>query len=233
MIDWIHKNSLILLLTAAAIFTFDWLLINKKRLKVKWYAALALAVLHVIVGVACVKLFAIAEAGFDMKKAGSMSLFGAIFILPAVYYAGAKIFRKNTADVFDTFTVPMVFTLFSARFNCLVHGCCLGQAIGETGTRVPTREIELVFYMIFLLAIVPRVFKGKGKGTAFPLFMTAYGLFRFVIEFFRESTMTFGIFHISHIWAAVSVVAGAMAIAVIKAKHSSSTPAKSGIRRIA
>lgn len=228
MAEWIHSHSLILLLAAAAVFTFDWLVMNKKRLKVRWYAALILAVLHVIVGVACVKLFAIAEAGFDMEKAGSMSLFGSVFFLPAAYYAGAKIFKKNTADVFDTFTVPMVFTLFCARINCLASGCCLGRIIGETGARVPTRETELVFYAVFLIIVAPRVFKGKGRGAAFPLFMISYGVFRFVIEFFRESTMTFGIFHLSHIWAVLSVAAGALAFAVIKSKHSSSAPVKRG-----
>lgn len=228
MLQWIKNHSLILLLAAGAVFTFDWLVMNKKRLKVRWYAALALAVISVITGVACVKLFALAEAGFNIEKAGSLSLFGAVFLLPVFYFIGSKLFKKKPADVFDVFTVPMVFTIMCARINCLISGCCLGRFICDTGSRWPTREAELVFYVIFLAVMIPMVFKGKGRGKALPLYMIAYGAFRFVIEFFRESTMTFGIFHLSHIWAILSVAAGALAFAVIKSKHSSSAPVKRG-----
>ena len=200
-------------------FTFDWLMINKKRLKIKWYAALALSVLHVLLGVGCVKLFALAEAGFNPLKAGSMSLFGAVFFLPAAYFAGAKLFKRSVADVFDVFTVPMVFTLFCARINCLASGCCLGIVFGESGFRCPTREIELAFYLVFLIAVSPMVYKSRGGGRAFPLFMLAYGAFRFVIEFFRENESIVLAFHLSHAWALLSFAAG-MAICLLVKNNS-------------
>lgn len=219
MIQWIKTHPLVLLLAAAAVFTFDWLLINKKRLKMKWFAALILAILHVICGVGCVKLFALAEAGFNAEKAGNMSLFGSIFFLPLPYFIGAKLFKRSTADVFDSFTVPMVFTLMCARVNCFFGGCCLGRLIGKTGSRWPTREAELVFYAVFLAVIIPMVFNGRRRGMAFPLFMVSYGVFRFAVEFFRESAAYPGIFHLSHLWALLSVVIGAVAYILLRRKR--------------
>jgi prolipoprotein diacylglyceryltransferase len=216
LLGWLKTHSLVWLLALAALLTFDWLTINKKRLNAKWYASLALAVLHVAVGVLLVKLFAFMEAGFDAEKAGNMSLFGAVFFLPAAYFAGAKLSKRSIADVFDVFAVAMILTLMLARVNCLIGGCCLGLEIGAGPARWPTREAELVFYAVFLLAVAPRVKKGRSPGRAYPLFLVCYGVFRAVVECFRESEHTWGILHISHIWAILSVIIGAVALLILR-----------------
>ena len=89
------KITLLLLLAVGSAFSFIWLLLCKERLRIKWPAALLLAVLHTVCGVLCVKVFAVVEVGFDMSKAGAMSLFGAIFFLPLFYYLGAKLTRRK------------------------------------------------------------------------------------------------------------------------------------------
>ena len=90
---------------------------------------------------------------FDMGAMGNMSLFGAVFFMPLVYWAFAKLSGRSAADVFDVFTVCLVFTLMCARLNCIFSGCCLGAHIpieGPTHLRFPTREMELLFYVILL-----------------------------------------------------------------------------------
>ena len=220
MLDWMKSNSLYILLGIATIATFDWLFVTRKILRIKWYAALVLALLHVVLGVLAVKLFAFAEAGFDAEKAGSMSLFGAFAFMPALYALGALIFKRPAADVFDTFTVPLAFTLMCARVNCLIAGCCIGRMIGETGVRWPTREAELVFYVIFLIIVLPRAFNHKGKGKLFPIFMVAYGAFRAIIECFRKSYDYPGIFHLSHVWALATLAIGIIILVVLRNKQS-------------
>ena len=188
MIEWMTEHALWLLLGAAGVFTAVWLWMLRPRLRMSRIAVILFSLAHLAVGVACVKVFAAMEAG-EASGISRMSLFGAIFFLPVFYFAGAKITKRKASDVFDIFGVAMIATLFFARINCLIAGCCKGLSIhGLEPARWPTREAELVFYVVFLALMAPRVFKNKTKGRLYPIYMIAYGAFRFTIEFFREST---------------------------------------------
>lgn len=169
-----------------------------------WYAALLLSVAHVIFGVLCVRVF----ARFEGAGSGAMSIFGAVFFMPLGYFLGAKLFKRPVADVFDVFAVPMIFTLFCSRINCLVSGCCIGLQIPGTSLRWPTREAEMLFYLVFLAIDAPKVLKGKTRGEVYPLYMAAYGIFRGIIECFRHSDATTNLFHLSHVWAILSLAIG-------------------------
>ncbi len=201
--QWLLEHFLMVILVAAGAATFAWLMLMRRRLDMKWYMALLLSAVHVICGVACVRVFARMEGA----GAGAMSIFGAVFFMPVFYFLGAKLFKRPMAEVFDIFAVPMIFTLLCARVNCLKSGCCLGLMIPGASVRWPTREAEMVFYLIFLAIVIPKVWKGTSKGRVYPAYMAAYGLFRGVIECFRESSSP-SFLHISHIWALLSLAIG-------------------------
>ena len=204
MMAYIKQHSLIILLTAASVFTFLWLYLQRERLGMRVYAVFIVTILHVLYGVMTVRLFAALEG-----TPGGMSLFGAVFLMPVAYYVGAGITRRPVAEVFDILTICMVFTVMCARVNCLIAGCCLGRQISShTGIRWPTRETELVFYIIFLIAAIPKVRQRKTKGTIYPIYMVAYGAFRAVNECFRQSAAFSGIFHLSHLWAILTFCLG-------------------------
>ncbi len=151
-----------------------------------------------------------------MEKAGNMSLFGAVFFLPLFYFAGAKLFKKSVADVFDVFAIAMILTLLIARINCMIGGCCLGREINGGPARWPTREAELLFYIVFLMIMAPRVNKGVSIGRTYPVFMVSYGAFRAIDECFRESETAWGVFHLSHVWALVSLILGVVALVLLR-----------------
>ena len=201
--QWILDHFLLIILLAAGAATFAWLLAMRKRLQMKWYMALLLSVLHVLAGVACVKVFARMEGA----GSGAMSIFGAVLFMPVLYFLGAKLFKRPMAEVFDIFAVPMIFTLLCSRINCLKSGCCLGLMIPGMDMRWPTREAEMVFYVIFLAIFIPKVWKRTSKGRVYPAYMAAYGIFRGIVECFRESSST-SFLHISHIWALLSLAIG-------------------------
>lgn len=201
---FISSHILILVLLFAGLMTFLWLLLFRERLHMTWWAALIISVLHVFYGVFCVKFFAILEG----SDAGSMSIYGAVFFMPVGYFLAAKLFKRRVADVFDIFAVPMIFTLLCARVNCLVSGCCYGLHIGDSPFRWPTRESEMLFYVILLLIVAPKVKKGGMDGRLYPIYMIAYGIFRGINECFRYSALTDSHFHLSHIWCIVSVLIG-------------------------
>lgn len=214
MMAWLQTNSLYLLLTVGTIFNVFWLYRMRRQLQMKWYAVLILSVLHTAIGVGSVKAFAFLESG----DIGNMSLFGGIFFMPVAYYLGARLTRRDKKDVFDVLTVCMIFTLMCARVNCIISGCCSGLVIPGTHFHFPTRELEILYYIVMLILLIPRVKKNKNPGSIYPLYMASYGAFRFVIEFFRTSSSG-TLFHLAHVWAAAAFAAGLSIYIEIKSRN--------------
>lgn len=205
IVIWFNRYFLYILLAVATVFGYFWISQNKQKLRIGEMMSLLCAVLHTLLGLICVKIFAFLEG-----SPGGQSLFGGIFFMPILYFAIAKITKRNLANVFDVGAMLMIFTLLCARLNCFKGGCCLGSPIpGMENQLWPTRETEVVCYIVLLVWLGKKTGKEKYSGMLYPLFMLSYGCFRFVQEWFRATENPIGIFHISHIWAVVSIVIGA------------------------
>lgn len=207
LLTWLSDHALILLLGCGTLFNVYWLHRCRERLHLRWPSVLLLSVLHTVLGVLSVKVFALFETG-DFSN---MSLFGGVFFMPLFYWGVAKLAKQKTADVFDVFTICLVFTLMCARLNCMISGCCLGAHIpieGLTHLRFPTRELELLFYVILLSRLWRKVLSGSARGMIYPIYMISYGIFRFVTETLRFSDRTDSILHVSHLWALLSLGIG-------------------------
>lgn len=204
---WLTDCALFILLGCGTLFNVYWLYRCRERLHLRWLSVLLLSVLHTVLGVLSVKVFALFETG----NFSNMSLFGGVFFMPLFYWGVAKLAKQKAADVFDVFTICLVFTLMCARLNCIISGCCLGAHIpieGLTHLRFPTRELELIFYVILLSRLWRKVLSGSARGMIYPIYMIAYGIFRFVTETLRVSNRTDSILHISHLWALLSLGIG-------------------------
>lgn len=209
IVVWGEEHTLLLLLILATGVGCGWLLLVGKRLKVPQYAVLPIAILHTLIGVLSVEVFAFLETGFNPESLGNMSLFGGIFFMPLAYWAGAKLTKRNTAQVFDIFTICMIFTVMCARINCIFAGCCFGTLIpGLENIRWPTREVEIVFYVVLLIVLGSKVLAGKSHGEIYPIYMISYGALRFVLEFLRFKAGSTSIIHLSHLWALVAFALG-------------------------
>lgn len=207
LLTWLSDHALILLLGCGTLFNVYWLHRCRERLHLRWLSVLLLSVLHTVLGVLSVKVFALFETG----NFSNMSLFGGVFFMPLFYWGVAKLAKQKTADVFDVFTICLVFTLMCARLNCMISGCCLGAHIpieGLTHLRFPTRELELLFYVILLSRLWRKVLSGSARGMIYPIYMISYGIFRFVTETLRVSSRADSILHISHLWALLSLGIG-------------------------
>lgn len=211
--DWFVHNSLAVLLCTATIVSTLWLFRANGRLGLKPWQIALLAVTHTLLGLLSVKIFAVIEGLGDASAIGNMSLFGGMAFLPIFYAALARFGRLDVSDVFDVLTVCLVGTLFFARINCIVSGCCLGAFIPGTGIRYPTRELELVFYVALLAYLIPCVLSGRRRGQVFPIYMVSYGCFRFLTEFFRVEEAVAGPFHGAHLWSVIAVVLGCSILA--------------------
>ena len=74
--------------------------------------------------------------------------------MPAAYWLGAKLTKRPYCKVCDVFTPCMLFTLMCARVNCIVAGCCSGLVIPGTHFHFPTRELEILYYIVMLILLV-------------------------------------------------------------------------------
>lgn len=207
LFTWLTDHALILLLGCGTLFNVYWLHRCRERLHLRWLSVLLLSVLHTVLGVLSVKVFALFETG----NFSNMSLFGGVFFMPLFYWGVAKLAKQKAADVFDVFTICLVFTLMCARLNCIISGCCLGAHIpieGLTHLRFPTRELELLFYVLLLSRLWRKVLNRSARGMIYPIYMISYGIFRFVTETLRFSDRTDSILHVSHLWALLSLGIG-------------------------
>ena len=180
--QWVQDNTLYLLLTVGVAFTFLWLLLFRKQLGMGVSAALVIAVLAEVIGVIVVKCFAAMENPASDQPFAGVSLFGGVFFMPLTFYLGAKLTKRKTEVVFDVLAIALVFTMLCARINCVISGCCEGYIIpGGNGLRWPTREVEILYYLVFISIMASRVRRGMTKGEVYPLYMLSYGVLRFGI----------------------------------------------------
>jgi phosphatidylglycerol:prolipoprotein diacylglycerol transferase len=99
---------------------------------------------------------------------------------------------RNIGKLFDTITVGILIAHGFGRLGCFCAGCCYGiqsAVFGidfpnghSVGAVLPTQLYEAGF--LFLLACVIHACK-PFKNREFATYLTAYGVFRFLLEFLR------------------------------------------------
>lgn len=210
IIDFIVSHYiLMILLLLATIVNFIWLFFNRKELKMNIPILILFSIFHTIIGVLFVVLFAFAESGFDLDSFGNLSLYGGVFLMPIIYLGYALVRKVSIGRAFDIFTISLIETLFFARINCLFAGCCQGISLGNSSFKFPSRELELLFYVLFVIIFIDKIIKDKTNGYIYPTYLVFYGIFRFIIEFFRESSNIVGVLHFGHFWSLLSLLVGA------------------------
>ena len=156
---------------------------------------------------------------------GGVSTYGMYFLAPIPYLIaskGAK--RAGLTDLLAIYAVP---SLFLQRASCLVAGCCQGALIPGTEMRWPTRELELVFYVLLFLYFLRKEKSDTFiKGSLFPILMTSYGAFRFFEEGFRDAGGA-SYLHLAHLWSFMSFVIGLSILLEMKRNYSKKLGSKS------
>ena len=218
IIKLITGRPLITCLVVGVVLMSMWWLKFRRKLNMKWYWAPILSVLYFVVSLISVKLLALIEVGFDVERAANMRLYGAIFVLPELSYFVAKRTKRDPALVVDIMGVCATIGLFAVRINCLIAGCCDGVHIAHDSiARWPLVEMEMILCVVLCLYFWNKVYRRQTKGTAYPTIILIYGIFRFIIEWFREEyTGQLWIFHSAHIWSIIAIVGSAIAIHIIK-----------------
>lgn len=211
ILTWISQHVLIAILTLAGLIVYIWLMCFKNTFKRKWYEIFFVTIFFMLVGAFNLKLLAVIEALGNLKTAANMRLYGAVFFDPIAFWIIAKLWKIKYSKMFDICAIGLVITLIFGRIDCLVTGCCKGTIIpffASNNLTWPIREIEIIFYTIFIGIYGRKVWNGETKGEVYPFFMISYGILRFILELFRQEATLWGSFHPAFIWSFLSCLIG-------------------------
>lgn len=144
-------------------------------------------------------------------------LFGGVFGYLLMYVIYIR--RQADGDIRKMLIIaPACITLAHAigRIGCFLEGCCYGidttewyglyfPSLGRTV--IPTQLYESIFLFALSAVLIFLAFKVNYHYT-FVIYLLAYGVFRFLIEFIRgdERGAFIGIFSPSQIWSIVLLV---------------------------
>jgi len=105
-----------------------------------------------------------------------------------------------TGDWF-AFIAPLGIML--GRIGCMLHGCCLGKVCEANWftlndpngvPRWPSSQVEFLFNALMLVVILLLRWRKILPGQHFHLYLMAYGIFRFIHEFLRDTPSIVGPF---------------------------------------
>ncbi|MBL9126148.1 MAG: prolipoprotein diacylglyceryl transferase [Verrucomicrobiales bacterium] len=109
-------------------------------------------------------------------------------------------YREPTGD---RFAIVVPIGIFLGRLGCLSHGCCLGQPCSATAWyawtdpagvgRWPIVPAELAFHASSALVALGLAPTRVARGQRFHGYLIAYGIFRFVTEFRRDTATWAGV----------------------------------------
>ena len=135
-------------------------------------------------------------------------------------YAAVEIAKRllgYTLVTGDWFAVIVPVGIMLGRVGCLFQGCCLGRVCAEDWytlndvggvARWPAVPVELGFNALVLIVILVLRWKTILPSQLFHLYLVAYGVFRFVHEFFRATPQLIGWWTGYHIAALALVLLG-------------------------
>ena len=208
MIAFIEKHSTYVMVLVGVIVAIP--LLWKKRNKIRCNSILGitgLCFLYAFIGVLGVLIFGTMENLIYGKgwTFGATSSYGLYLVRPLFIF---MIFRRSKylTGYFDLYAFYVLPSLFLQRIRCIYAGCCYGKPFFNTSLRWPTREAEMVFFLVMIYVLMKEDRK-IGKGGLLPFLMISYGVFRFIGECFRGDNGP-GLFHLPHLWSVLALMIG-------------------------
>jgi phosphatidylglycerol:prolipoprotein diacylglycerol transferase len=120
----------------------------------------------------------------------------------------------------DRFAMILPFSIATGRLGCWMTGCCQGIEMqgfpalrcADGVSRFPAPLVELAFHVCAGLALIA-LWRGQHlAGRLFSVYLVAYGVFRFVSEFWRATPKAFAGFSAYQWMALLMVVTGGVAL---------------------
>ena len=184
---FLASHAYYILVAVSAIPMFMWFMEFRKDLDIdKIWLMLLIQISIFAVGLLSVTAVVNLENYLSGQGLANRRGWAIFFTTPIYLLIGAKVTKRDPKMVTDIFVVQILIAYFFGRTACLFQGCCIGKIIPGTEFRWPLREAELLFVAIFIYVLGRKAYRRSFDGRSFPMFLTAYGFFRFFLEFLRE-----------------------------------------------
>lgn len=152
----------------------------------------------------------------NLANGRAVSALGMYFIGSALVLTVSLLLKLKTPVVMDVYGLAVSIGMCASRFNCLRSGCCAGREMFATGLHWPVREAEVVFHLVMFVYGWKQIKKGDKPGQLLPLTMLAYGVFRFAVQWLRDTQSTG--FVLSHFWALLCAFIGLSVLLELQAQ---------------
>lgn len=209
MASFISKYSMEILVVIGFVLGMALVWAHHDALGVRIKGTFGLCILYLSCIVLSTLLFADLEtfiAYGNIANGKAVSSLGMYFIGSLVVLLVSMLLKLKTPVVLDVYGLAVCIGMCVSRFNCIRAGCCGGREIFDTGLYWPVRTAEVIFHLTMFFYGWKQVKKGEKPGWFLPLTMLSYGIFRFAVQWLRD-TESAG-FVQSHFWALLSAFIG-------------------------
>lgn len=194
------------LLTAIILF---WAFCKYLKVDDKTYNFYSMLILiSIVAGLGCAKLFQmiydmLSGISFtDALKESGITFMGGLVGGVIVFVLGTVFFAQPTVKHEITKIVGIAAPCIAAghclgRLGCFCVGCCYGKPTdswigvvfkagsGKGIPRIPTQLIEAIFLFVLFIVLLILLLKRRDSKYLAVIYMFAYSIFRFVLEFWR------------------------------------------------
>ena len=161
-------------------------------------------------------LFGLFVMGYiENGRFGPISFFGAHFIGPLgilISCRTLKISKKECYKMLDISAPALCAALVVLKLNCYRVKCCGGIVLSTHNDVVcyfPSQIVESIFAFVLMTLFMFLLMKDKAQGSIYLLYMIVYGIGRFVLNIFRETTIWILDMPAGNFWSIISVIIGA------------------------
>lgn len=197
----------VLVLGAALILV--QIILQMKWYQIKIWKSIPLVITIILVGLYSSRFWFFVENLYF----GGRSLYGAVFLCPVFLYPLAKCLKIQYGEIMDFAAPAGCFVLGLGKFHCMQVGCCGGKVIYVNADyfkiRFPSQIVECVAFIVIALLLLVLSHNIKFRRHIYPIAMVAYGVIRFVLNYFRDVQYNypFGLSQGSF-WSLCSIIIG-------------------------
>lgn len=190
----------------------------RKFYELKLWKTAALSVLLTLAGTIGTKLLFWIENG----SFSGVSFFGAIFFAPILMTLVAVVLKVPVGMVLDICAPAECMMLTLMKVSCLTSGCCKGRILGmieDIQIRFPSRIVEMIASFLIMLFLIRLIKKNEHRNEIYACYMISYGVVRFFLNLFRETTAFIWKLPAGNFWSIVSIICGLAIIYCMRNKN--------------
>lgn len=187
IVYFLLNHAFYILVTVSVVPAFLWMWEFKEELRIKhfWQVVVYLVCIY---GIGILSTYGVAELENAVLSENWANRRGwsVFFTMPLFYLLLAKLTGRDWKATSDILGIQVMLIYGFGRAACIFQGCCPGKLIPGTQYRWPLVWVELAFLAIFITVQGAKAYRRHFDGKSYPIFLIAYGIFRLILELFRE-----------------------------------------------